>query len=126
MQTISLLLIERTQADLDRLCDCLSKNPAFCTATRKLTRPTLTVTTTKGKATLKWTNIADESGYEVVYATKKDGTYKSLGTTKVNVATLTKSLKSGSTFYFKVRAYKTVDGDKVYSNYSAIKSIKIK
>lgn len=29
MQTISLLLIERTQADLDRLCDCLSKNPAF-------------------------------------------------------------------------------------------------
>ena len=104
----------------------LSKNPAFCTATRKLTRPTLTVTTTKGKATLKWTNVADESGYEVVYATKKDGTYKSLGTTKVNVATLTKSLKSGSTFYFKVRAYKTVDGDKVYSNYSAIKSIKIK
>ena len=104
----------------------LSKNPAFCTATRKLVKPTLTVTSASGKATLKWTNVADESGYEVVYATKKDGTYKSLGTTKANVVTLTKSLTKGTTYYFKVRAYKTVDGDKVYSNYSAVKSVKIK
>ena len=103
-----------------------SKNPAFKTVTRKLVKPTLTVTTTTGKATLKWTNIANETGYEVVYAKTKDGTFKSLGTTKANVVTLTKSLTRGGTFYFKVRAYKVVDGETHYSNYSTIKSIKIK
>lgn len=117
-------IVSRTKAEDGTILT--SKNPAFKTVTRKLVKPTLTVTTTTGKATLKWTNVADESGYEIVYATKKDGTYKSLGTTKANVVTLTKSLTRGGTFYFKVRAYKTIDGEKVYSNYSSVKSIKIK
>ena len=117
-------IVSRTKAEDGTILT--SKNPAFKVVTRKLVKPTLTVTSTTGKATLKWTNIADESGYEIVYATKKDGTYKSLGTTKANVVTLTKSLTRGGTFYFKVRAYKTIDGEKVYSNYSAVKSVKIK
>ncbi len=103
-----------------------SKNPAFKVVERKLQKPTLTVTTASGKANLKWTNIANETGYEVVYATSKDGTYKKLTTTKVNVVTFSKAFTKGSTVYFKVRAYKTVDGEKFYSNYSSVKSIKIK
>ena len=36
------------------------------------------------------------------------------------------SLKKNKTYYFKIRAYKTVDGKKVYSSYSNIKSVKVK
>ena len=104
----------------------MSLNPTIKVVTRKLVRPTLTVTSTTGKANLKWTNVANETGYEVVYATSKDGTYKKLTTTKANVAAFTKSLTRGGTFYFKVRAYKTVGSETYYSNYSAVKSIKIK
>ena len=117
-------IVSRTRTADDTILTSL--NPAMKVVTRKLVKPTLTVTSTTGKATLKWTNIANETGYEVVYSTSKDGTYKSLGTTKVNVVTLTKSLTRGATYYFKVRAYKTVDGEKIYSNYSAVKSVKIK
>ena len=117
-------IVSRTRTADDTILTSL--NPAMKVVTRKLVKPTLTVTSTTGKATLKWTNIANETGYEVVYSTSKDGTYKSLGTTKVNVVTLTKSLTRGQTFYFKVRAYKTVSGEKIYSNYSAVKSVKIK
>ena len=32
----------------------------------------------------------------------------------------------GKTYYFKVRAYRTVDGKNIYSDYSTVKSIKVK
>ena len=36
------------------------------------------------------------------------------------------NLQSKKTYYFKIRAYRTVSGKKVYGPYSAVKSIKIK
>lgn len=117
-------IVSRTKAEDGTILK--SKNPAFKTVERKLQKPALTVTTASGKATLKWTNIANESGYEVVYATSKDGSYKKLTTTKANAVTYTKAFAKGSTVYFKVRAYKTVSGETFYSNYSSVKSIKIK
>lgn len=103
-----------------------SKAPAEKVVTRKLVKPTLTLTSASGKVTAKWTNVANESGYEVVYSTAKDGTYKKFATTGIDKVTATKSLTKGKTFYVKVRAYKVVDGETHYSNYSAIKSIKVK
>ena len=35
-------------------------------------------------------------------------------------------LTSGKTYYFKARAYKLVGSTKVYTGYSAVKSIKVK
>ena len=50
-----------------------------------------------------------------------------MSTYKVNVVKGSKSkLTSKKTYYFKVRAYKTVDGKKIYSAWSTVKSIKIK
>ncbi len=90
-------------------------------------KPKITkLTTAKGKALLAWSNVSGESGYEVYYSTNKDSGFKKL-TYKANVISGSKSeLTSGKVYYFKVRAYKTVGDIKVYSSYSAVKSIKIK
>ena len=50
-------------------------------------------------------------------ATKKNGLYKLVGTTTTNTFTK-KNLKKGTSYYFKVKAYKVVDGKKVYTQTS--------
>ena len=61
------------------------------TATNPAT-PTLTLSsTTKGKANLKWTNVAGETGYQVYYATSKNGTYSKVGSYGANTVSSSKS-----------------------------------
>lgn len=99
----------------------------FTTATKPATPKITKLTTTKGKATLNWSNVSGESGYEVYYSANKNSGFKQATTTNANVVKASKSkLTSGKTYYFKVRAYKTVDGTKIYSAWSAVKSVKIK
>ena len=98
------------------------------TTATKPKAPSITkISSTKGKASLTWSNVAGETGYQVYYSTKKDSGFKEMSTYKVNVVKGSKSkLTSKKTYYFKVRAYKTVDGKKIYSAWSTVKSIKIK
>lgn len=68
------------------------------------------------------------TGFQVRYATTKNfksGTYKTVTLTSKSATSkaLTK-LKAGKTYYVKVRAYKTVDGKKIYSSWSKVKSAK--
>ncbi len=102
-------------------------SPIFETATKAKT-PTLKVTSTKkGTAALSWSNVTGESGYQVYYATKKNGEYKKVDSYKVNVVKGSKSkLTSGKTYYFKVRAYTKTDSGTVYSAWSTVKSVKVK
>lgn len=81
-----------------------------------------------GYAKLKWKKVSGANGYEIYYSAEKNGTYKKLKTiTKAKTITYTKKkLASGKTYYFKLRAYKTVDGKKVYGKYSVVKSVKVK
>lgn len=85
--------------------------------------PTLKVTTTKGKATLSYTDLAGVTGYQIYYST--DGkTYKKLVTTSKEK--YSKTLKSGKKYYFKVRGYvKPASGNTVYGSFSSAKSVKI-
>ena len=96
-------------------------------ATTKPLTPTVKLTSpSTKKIKLTWTNINSRTtGYNIYMATSKNGTYKNIGSTSNK--TFTKgSLTKGKTYYFKVRAYRTIDGKKVYSSYSSIKSIKCK
>ena len=79
----------------------------------------------KGKIVVKWTVKGDASvadGYQVFRSTKRNSGYgnynKPYFTTKSKSYKNTKSLKKGKRYYYKVRAYKVVDGKKVYSDYS--------
>ena len=96
-------------------------------ATTKPLTPKVTVKSTKTKkATISWKNTSSRnSGYEVYMATSKNGDYSLVKTTTAKTYTKT-GLTKGKTYYFKVRAYKTVDGTKVYGNYSTVKYVKVK
>lgn len=80
----------------------------------------------KRSATLSWAKVSGASGYKVYRATKKNGSYKRICTTTRTRIVNNKNVKTGKTYYYKVKAYKTVKGKKIYSAYSAVKSAKAK
>lgn len=96
---------------------------------------TLPPTPSKVKATagskqakVSWARIKGVSGYEVYRSTKKSSGYKRVTTIKKASTTsyTNKKLKKNKRYYFKVRAYRTVNGKKLYSKYSSPKQVKVK
>ena len=89
-------------------------------------KPSITsISSSSGKAKLTWSDVEDETAYQVWYSTSKDGTYKKAGT-GLTSTTYSKSFTKGKTIYFKVRAYTKVDGEPVYGSFGAVKSVTIK
>ena len=94
----------------------------------KLSTPSIILSAGNKKVYIKWNKVTDASGYEIYRATSKSGKYSKVTTiTKGSTISYTNSkLASKKTYYYKVRAYKTINGKKVYSSYSSVKSIKTK
>ena len=89
--------------------------------------PTAKVTAGTRKATITWNKVTGASGYEVYMSTSKTGTYSRIKTVGSSVKSFTKtSLVKGKRYYFKVKAYKTINGTKVYSGASTIVSAIVK
>lgn len=85
------------------------------------------VTSGGKKATLKWKKLNGATKYEIYQSTTKDGAYQKVATVKGNKTKYTsKKLTKGATYYYKIRAYRKVGGKKVYTNYTAVKQVKIK
>ena len=80
-----------------------------------------------GKATVKW-SATTATGYEIYMATGKDGQYKKIKTVTKNTTTsYTKSsLKTGTSYGFIVRSYKTVGDTKLYGDFSKVKYVTVK
>ena len=80
-------------------------------------------TAKKGSITVSWTvkgNAAAADGYRVYRSTKKNSGFgtKPLFTTTKQTYKNTKNLKKGTRYYYKVRAYKVVDGKTYFSDWS--------
>lgn len=78
---------------------------------------------------VKWTKKSSQvTGYQIQYSRNKNFTnakkvtVKSYKTTSKKISKLSKK----KTYYVRVRTYKTVNGVKYYSSYSAVKKIKTK
>lgn len=72
---------------------------------------------------ISWSEIPEVSGYEIYRSKSKSGTYTKIKTTTKTSYTDTK-LSCGTTYYYKIKAYKTLDGNKYDSSFSSIKSCK--
>ena len=77
-------------------------------------------TAKKGSITVKWSVVgeADVDGYQIWKSTKANKSYKKVFTTTKKTYKNTKGLKKGTRYYYKVRAYKVIDGKNVYSDWS--------
>ena len=81
--------------------------------------PAFTLSNTASGITVKWNKVADADGYQVWRKTGS-GDWKLARTiTSANITSYTNEKRtSGTKYQYRVRAYKTVDGMKLYSSYS--------
>ncbi len=93
---------------------------------KKLNKPT--VKKNKTYAKVSWNNINGESGYQVNKMTLSNGNYKLVKSYYYSAAKSSANISAAKnkTYYYKVRAYKTVDGKKIYGPWSDIRSFKRK
>ena len=68
---------------------------------------------------ISWNSVANASGYELAGAVSEKGTYTTLQTSGATSFTHS-NLVQGTTYYYKVRAYKTVNKTKYYGAYSNV------
>ena len=83
----------------------------------------------KKAVSVEWKKVSGVKGYQIQVATdkkfkknKKTVTVKKQKTTKTTV----KKLKAKKKYYVRIRTYKIVNGKKVYSSWSKVKSVKTK
>ncbi len=83
----------------------------------------------KKKFTVTWAKVSGVKGYQIQYSSDKKfkKNNKSVTVTKQKTTKATvKKLKSKKNYYVRVRTYKTVNGKKIYSSWSKVKSVKTK
>ena len=69
---------------------------------------------------LKWGTVSGASGYEVYRATGSNkNTYTNVGNA-TSAAFNDYNVATGLTYYYKIRAYKKIDGIKVYGDFSSV------
>lgn len=73
----------------------------------------------EGTIDISWGQSEGSSGYEVYQSSSKSGTYQLLSTVTES-SYMDTELDLGSTYYYKIRAYRLVGKTKVYSQYSTI------
>lgn len=84
--------------------------------------------TSKKKIKASWSKVGGASGYQVMWSTYKNFS-KNYKTKSVKAKYSSKTVttaQSKKTYYVRVRAYKTISGKKVYSQWSNTKKVKTK
>lgn len=74
------------------------------------------------KITISFQPVSKASGYELYRSSKKAGAYKRIKVlgSKAKKTFTDSKLSPGTTYYYKVRAYRAVNGKKLYGSYSKL------
>ena len=79
--------------------------------------------------TIRWKKASGAQGYQITLGTNRKMTKNKKVVTVKGAATVSKKvkkLKSGKTYYVKIRGWRAQNGKKVYGAWSSVKKIKKK
>ena len=98
------------------------------TINSKLKKPVIKAKALKGgKVRLSWDSVPGAKGYRIYIYDKAKKKYVHRLTKRASVKSVThRGLKKGEVHKYKLKAYRTVGSKRVYSPYSAVRSIKVK
>lgn len=98
------------------------------TISSKLKKPVIKAKALKGgKVRLSWKSVPGAKGYRIYIYDKAKKKYVHRLTKKASVKSVThRGLKKGEIHRYKLKAYRTVGSKRVYSSYSAVRSVKVK
>ncbi len=80
------------------------------------------------QVTVNWAKVVGADGYRIYYSVDEDFETVKKVTVKPGdeVSKVIKGLKKGKKYYFRVRAFKKVNGKNVWGKYSSTKSVRVK
>lgn len=87
---------------------------------KKLSVPSASIKVASSSSVkVSWKKVKEANGYEIYRSLSKGKGYKKVKTVTAKVLSFTdKKLKAGKTYYYRIRAYRTLNGKKVYSEKS--------
>lgn len=95
-----------------------------------VSKPKIKSATSSSKKKIKasWAKVSGASGYQVMWSTYSNFSknYKTKSVTSKYLSKTVTTAQSKKYYYVRVRAYKTVSGKKVYSQWSSTKKVKTK
>ena len=104
-----------------------SKNSKVINAKPALKKPTLKLKAGKKKVNVTLKRVTGASGYVVERSTKKNNGYSIvMATTTIDMPFEDISVNSKKTYYYRVRAYRMINGKTVFSPYSKVMKVKVK
>lgn len=74
---------------------------------------------------LDWKAVDGAEGYEVSMANVDDNQFRGIKNVTTTATTTSSGIEDGNSYKYRLRAYATVDGKKVYSGYSSIVEIQL-
>ena len=103
------------------------KASAKVKAVPKMSIPEITLNSKSNRITSKVSKVSGAAGYDIWRSDSKNGKYNKLKTVKNERRVyISVNKDKGDVFYYKTRAFRIIDGKKVYSTYSKVKKIKVK
>lgn len=105
---------------------------SFSNVKSQVTKPDkvqrLKASTKASAVTLKWAASENVTGYQIYRLNTKTKKYEKIATINGadKITYKNKSLKKGTTYRYKIRAYKTYNGTTYYGGFSSVSRIKVK
>lgn len=102
-----------------------SKTSSIIYTLKKLSKPSVKKASKK-YIKISWKNISGESGYQIARSKYKNKKFSVVKTVSYKYSSYKLKTTRNKTYYYKIRAYKTVNGQKIYGPWSSVKAYKLK
>ena len=104
--------------------DSSYRTSSYVYTLKQLSEPTVKAASSS-EVRVYWNNISGESGYQIAKSEYSSRNFKIVRTVGSRYKSASVKASKNRTYYYKVRAYKTVNDKKIYGPWSKVKSYKL-